>query len=194
MPTNQKVTSVGTLGTVGATLEGASGGDRLRGQVMVDGWWGDQPFGLVQGILRARSSTRRQGFTLLGQVGAGLTGATTPGDLWFGGDTGAARPVPLRAHRLVVDGEMVTSRIGRAILHGSGEGQYWWPTARARVAAAVFVDVVSLERRPLPGGRRDVDVGAGVRAAVPGAGGTLRVDVAKGLRDGDLRVSFGFEP
>ena len=190
----QIATSAGTKGTVGGTLEGASGGERLRGQVMVDGWWGGQPFGLAQGVVRTRSSTRRQGFTLLGQVGAGVAGATTPGDLWFGGDTGAARPVPLRAHRLVVDGEMVTARMGRVILHGSGEGQYWWPTTRARVAAAVFVDVVSLERRPLPGGRRDVDVGAGVRAAVPGAGGTLRVDVAKGLRDGDMRLSFGFEP
>lgn len=190
----QVVTSARTMGSAGTTLEGASGGDRLRGQVMVDGWWGDQPFGIVQGILRARSSTLRMGFTLLGQMGAGVAGASTPGDLWFGGDTGAARSVPLRAHRLMVDGEMVTSRIGRVILHGSGEAQYWWPTARARVAAAVFVDVVNLERRPLPGGRRDVDVGAGVRAAVPGAGGTLRVDVAKGLRDGDVRVSFGFEP
>ena len=187
-------TSVGTMGSAGATLEGVSGGDRLRAQVIADQWWGELPFGMVQGILRVRSSLPRAGFLLLGQMGAGLAGEATPGDLWFGGDTGNARPVPLRAHRLIVDGEMLTEQMGRSILHGSGEGQYWWRAGIAQLAAAVFVDVVSVERRPIPGGQRDVDVGAGVRATMPRAGGTLRVDVAKGLRDGDVRVSVGFGP
>ena len=39
-----------------------------------------------------------------------------------------------------------------------------------------------------------IDLGAGVRLTVPGAPGTLRVDVARGLRDGHMAVSAGWQP
>ena len=61
------------------------------------------------------------------------------------------------------------------------------------MAPAVFVDVVHLDRRAVPGTRDDVDVGAGMRLAGWG-GGLLRLDVARGLRDGRMRVSAGFQP
>ena len=35
----------------------------------------------------------------------------------------------------------------------------------------------------------DVDVGAGLRGAYPGRGGGLRLDFARGLRDGDTAIS-----
>lgn len=88
---------------------------------------------------------------------------------------------------------MVTNRIGRTIVHGGAEAQYWRSLSRFQVAPAVFVDVVHLDRRAVPGTRDDVDIGAGLRLAGLG-GGVLRLDVARGLRDGDMRVSAGFKP
>jgi hypothetical protein len=38
-----------------------------------------------------------------------------------------------------------------------------------------------------------VDVGAGLRLAVPGGRGVLRVDAATGLRDGKFAVSAGWQ-
>jgi hypothetical protein len=39
-----------------------------------------------------------------------------------------------------------------------------------------------------------VDLGIGVRLAMPGVSGTIRIDVAKGLRDGATAVSFVYDP
>jgi hypothetical protein len=180
-------------GMAGATALAASGGDRLRAQVDVDSWFGSDAFTMTQAVVRGRSSGTRRGLVLTGEVGTAWAGLATPPDMWFGGDTGAGRPVFLRAHRLVEDGRMVVDRIGRTIVHGGAEVQYWQPLSQFQVAPAVFVDLVHLERRAVPGTRGDVDVGAGVRLAGFG-GGVVRLDVARGLRDGHMRVSAGFQP
>jgi len=130
---------------------------------------------------------------LTGEAGTGWAGLNTSPDMWFGGDTGKARPVFLRAHRLVEDGRLITDRLGRTIIHGGAEAQYWRSVSRFKVAPALFVDVVHLNRRAVPGTRDDVDVGAGLRLAGWG-GGLLRLDVARGLGDGRMRVSAGFQP
>ena len=88
---------------------------------------------------------------------------------------------------------MVTDRIGRTIVHGGAEAQYWRSVSRFQVAPAVFVDAVHLDRGTMPGTRDNVDVGVGVRWAGFG-GGVLRLDVARGLLDGRMRVSAGFQP
>ena len=101
---------------------------------------------------------------------------------------------PDQASRVyAADGRLITDRLGRTIIHGGAEAQYWRPLSRFQVAPAVFVDVVHLDRRAVPGTRDDVDVGAGMRLAGWG-GGLLRLDVARGLRDGRMRVSAGFQP
>jgi predicted double-glycine peptidase len=186
-------TRSGAQGMVGGTALAASGADRMRAQIDVDAWFGSDAFTMTQAVVRGRSSAARRGLVLSAEAGAGWTGAVTPPDMWFGGDTGQGRPVFLRAHRLVEDGLMVVDRIGRTIVHGGAEAQYWRPWSRFQVAPVVFVDVVHLDRRAVPGTRGDVDVGAGVRLAGFG-GGVLRLDLARGLRDGDMRVSAGFQP
>jgi hypothetical protein len=148
---------------------------------------------MTQAVVRGRTSAVRRGLVLTGEAGTGWSGVATPPDMWFGGDTGQGRPVFLRAHRLVEDGRMVVDRIGRTIVHGGVEAQYWRPVSRFQVAPAVFVDAVHLDRRALPGTRADVDVGGGIRVAGFG-GGVLRLDLARGLRDGQMRVSAGFQP
>jgi hypothetical protein len=130
-----------------------------------------------------------------GRAGVGLASVHTPADVWFAGDTGRARSVLLRAHPLMADGAMRVDRIGRQIVYISGEAQQWWTgSARVRIGAAAFVDVARVDRRADLRARTDVDVGIGARLAVPGVSGTVRIDVAKGLRDGATALSFVYDP
>jgi hypothetical protein len=186
-------TRAAAQGMAGATALATTGGQRLGAQLDLDSWFGPSAFTMAQLVVRARSSTTLRGFLLTGAAGTGWAGLTTSPDLWFGGDTGNARPIFLRAHRLVEDGRIVTDRIGRTIVHGGVEAQYWRSLSRFQVAPAVFVDAVHLDRRAVPGTRDDMDIGAGVRLAGFGSG-VLRLDVARGLRDGRMRVSAGFQP
>ena len=95
----------------------------------------------------------------------------------------------------MTDGEMRVDRIGRQIVYTSGETQRWWAgTRRVRFGAAAFVDMARVDRRAEPRPRTDVDVGVGARLAVPGVSGVLRLDVAKGLRDGATALSFVYDP
>jgi hypothetical protein len=142
----------------------------------------------------ARSSTARRGQVYLLRGGGGAAFSDAPPDLWFGGDTGHASHVLLRAHPLLDDGRLATERLGRRIVHASAEAQHWWGLSVARFGAAVFVDAARVASRVDPGGRGDVDAGAGVRLAIPGLRGTFRVDGARGLRDGATALSFVYEP
>jgi hypothetical protein len=54
---------------------------------------------------------------------------------------------------------------------------------------ATFVDTGRTARRVAGKAITDVDVGGGFRGAYPGRAGSLRVDLAHGLRDGDFAVS-----
>ena len=181
------------LATAGVRMLFATGAERMRARVDLDSWIGDGPFNRGHAVLDLATSTAREGWVVTGQAGAGIMGDNAPPDTWFGGDTSSTRP-PLRAHRLIDDGYMTTTRIGRTIVHASVEGQHWWTTRRGNVGAALFLDLVSVDRRIIRGRQRDADIGVGFRSGVPGSPGNIRVDVGRGLRDGALRVSVGFEP
>lgn len=207
---------LGTRGAFGATAYASSLDDRVSARLDVDGWRGETNFGMAKAIAKFRSSNVRRGLVLVGSAGAGIAADATPPESWFSGDTGNARPgpVPLRAHALVDEGRFFrTNQLGRTIVHGSGEGQYWWPLAKpaaagapakaGRVAsmleqvsigAAAFVDSARVTRRLLPGDRNDVDAGVGLRLGLPGGNGIVRVDVARGLINPDYKLSFAFEP
>jgi hypothetical protein len=61
-----------------------------------------------------------------------------------------------------------------------------------RVGSAAFVDFAHASAGDGFGDSRDhVDVGVGLRLAFPGSG-VLRADLARGLRDGDIVLSFGW--
>jgi hypothetical protein len=76
------------------------------------------------------------------------------------------------------------------------EAQRWFERPSiVRIAPAAFVDVARASRRGAAGvDSAQVDVGAGVRVKIPGASGVLRVDVARGLRDGATAVTLGWMP
>jgi hypothetical protein len=184
----------GRFAVLGGGLRVTSAADRVVGQVDVDGWTGVDRFSVLQASARVRSSGAHEGFVITSVVGAGLATAAAPADLWFAGDTGRARPILLRAHPVIGDGRLRSSRLGRGAIHGSVEAQRWWRVPMARVGGAVFADAASVRSRvdAIPLG--DLDLGAGLRATVPGMSGVVRIDLAKGLRDGATRLSFVYEP
>jgi hypothetical protein len=84
-------------------------------------------------------------------------------------------------------------QMGRRLLSVSVEAQRWWTAGLLQTAAAAFVDTARVADRIEGGARGDVDAGVGLRIALPGAG-TIRADVANGLRHGGTRWTFVYEP
>jgi predicted double-glycine peptidase len=184
-----------TFGMVATGVRLQTAGERLEGRVDASGWRAARSFGTIDVGGTVRSTKERRGHVLIARAGLGRASAFAPADIWFAGDTGRARPVPLRAHPVISDGELRVDQIGRQIAYTSGEVQRWWTgTPRIRLGAAAFVDVARVDRRFAPGARTDVDVGIGTRIAVPGVSGLLRIDVAKGVRDGSTALSFVYDP
>jgi hypothetical protein len=180
---------------LGAGLRVLTIGERFDGRIDLSGWKAGTSFGTIDAGATIRSTTERRGHVFVGRAGLGLASGHTPADIWFAGDTGRARNVLLRAHPLMTDGQMRVDQIGRQIVYTSGEAQRWWAaTPRARFGAAAFVDIAQIDRVVVARTRTDVDVGVGARMAVPGVSGLVRIDVAKGLRDGATAVSFVYEP
>ena len=141
-----------------------------------------------------RSRVRNEGTVVLGGVGFDTTGTEAPLALWPGAGTGDARAALLRAHPLLDGGRVTGPLFGRRLLHGTAEARRWLkPVMKiVRIAPALFVDVASASQRLQPGRAWHTDVGAGVRIALPGSR-VLRLDVAKGLRDGSTAFSIGWE-
>jgi predicted double-glycine peptidase len=186
---------VDTFGMLSLGLRVLTIGERLDGRLDVSGWKASSSFGTIDAGATVRSTTERRGQVFVGRAGLGVASVHAPADIWFAGDTGRARDVPLRAHPLVTDGEMRVDQIGRQIVYTSGETQRWWAgKAGTRFGAAAFVDLARVDSRADPRARTDVDVGVGARLAVPGVSGVVRIDVAKGLRDGATALSFVYDP
>jgi Peptidase_C39 like family/Tetratricopeptide repeat len=115
--------------------------------------------------------------------------------LWHGAGTGDGRTGLLRAHPLLVSDVLSGPVFGRQVTHGSVE--YARPLGRALaggLSIAGFVDAARAWHRPNDLGRSPlyVDVGFGVRMRPPGGAGTIRLDVARGLRGGRTTLSVGW--
>ena len=83
---------------------------------------------------------------------------------------------------------------GRTVAHAGGEWRQWLQPIRGIVgiAPAVFVDSARAWRGLTEAdGRLHIDAGVGLRVAIPGAG-LLRIDAARGLRDGAGALSIGW--
>lgn len=122
--------------------------------------------------------------------GVAAVNSEAPPDLWPAGDTGRARPLLLRAHPILGEGERFrTERLARLFTHASTEVQRWWAVGPFRAGVATFVDSGRSARRVLGDPVTDMDVGLGLRGGYPGRAGALRLDVARGLRDGKTALS-----
>lgn len=186
---------VGRFGIVAAGVSGASGDDRLVVRANVSRWAGGRSFSSVRLGATARSTQEQAGFVWLAQGALHAVSDSAPLDLWPSGDTGHARDTLLRAHPVLDFGRLRSDRLGRMLANASVEARRWHRTTGLLAAAgALFVDTARAMRRldGLP--RGDVDVGVGVRIAIAGIPGFVRIDLAKGLRDGATALSVAFVP
>jgi hypothetical protein len=183
-------------GLMGATLSAVTPGNRVEAHLSTHAWIGARGFrtGAISTV--ARTSSGRDGFVFVASAAVQGATAATPPDLWFAGDTGHARPTLLRGHPVLEDGRLRLSRMGRVLVNSSLEGQYWWPPLRGllRAGAALFVDVAGTGARAEGSTLTDVDVGAGLRLAVPTVPGVFRVDLGKGLRNDAMALSLTYTP
>jgi hypothetical protein len=188
-----------TLATLGVTVNALSAAERVGVRMAADGWLGDVGFGsLLANVTASSARSTVAGAVPLGtsvavSAGAGILTGQAPLDLWLAGDVGQVRRVLARAHPLLDDGRVRVERLGRRLIYGSAEAQYWWRApAFSRIGAAVFVDSVRTMARLAGSPVTDVDVGAGVGLTSLLAPGRVRVDFAHGLRDGADTLSVRY--
>jgi hypothetical protein len=127
----------------------------------------------------------------------GISGATSkaPLALWSGAGTGQGRSPLLRAHPLLDGGILSGSVFGRSLVHGTVERQIWaWELGFVRIGGAIFMDGAKAWGST-PAGRIpwQIDGGAGIRLGGLGIRGQLRLDAARGLRDGRSALSVGWQ-
>jgi hypothetical protein len=185
-----------TFATMSAGVRLMTAGERIDARIRMRAWFGaSDSFQSGQALVTARSSSQSMGTVVVGTGGLSAVTASGPGDVWFAGDTGRARPFLLRAHPILSEGARFrTERLGRFLGSGSGELQRWWKVGPFRAGGATFVDVARTARRVAGRAITDVDIGVGFRGAYPGKRGDLRVDMAKGLRDGATAFSVVYSP
>lgn len=120
------------------------------------------------------------------------TGGAPP-DAWFGAGTGQGRLLLLRAHPVLVDGRLAGAVFGRTIVHSTTEVQRdLWTRPLWAIGVAGFADAARAWRRA-DGSRSPihVDVGVGLRLRLGGSRSVLRIDIARGVRDGKMAASAG---
>jgi Peptidase C39 family len=142
-----------------------------------------------------KSSPAISGVTYAAVSGAQWVSATAPLALWPGAGDGRAREPLLRAHPLLHDGIVSGSIFGRQLTYTTFELHRWLePRSLVRFAIAGFVDAAQAGRRAAatPGYPLQIDAGVGVRIKIPGRDGVMRVDAARGLRDGTHAITVGW--
>ena len=152
--------------------------------------------GFSTGSLSAHYRTSRRDAGLVHAVQGGFDAASRHAPLatWSGAGDGMARPHLLRAHPLLVGDVLSGPVFGQRLLHLTAESQRWFSVpGLIRLGIAGFADMAGASHR-LEGDDMlaHADAGVGLRLRLPGAGnGIVRADYARGLRDGQQRVSVG---
>jgi hypothetical protein len=119
--------------------------------------------------------------------------AAAPFDVWPGAGFGGARAPLLRAHALLDGGVVAGPVFGRRLIHATVEHQRpLFRVADGALGVAAFVDAARAWQRVTHRSPWHADVGLGARLALPAGAGTLRLDVARGLRDRRHVLSAGW--
>ena len=182
----------------GGSLEQRLFGDRVSLTGDATRWTpvaGGAPFLAAGAGALLRSSTDTRGWVVRGTAGAQRVSDRAPLGLWPGAGDGHAREPLLRAHPLLTDGivDLSDSVFGRTLTDGGVEVQRWLERpALVHVAIAGFADAAGASRQiasvNVPA---QLDLGVGLRLKIPGSAGVLRVDIARGVRDGANALTFG---
>jgi hypothetical protein len=130
------------------------------------------------------------------QAGFATTSVGAPLGLWPGAGTGDGRAPLLRAHPLLTHGIVSGPAFGRQLAQGTAEyGRPMLTTPAGNLAWAAFTDIAAAWHRMGVDARGPMhtDVGAGIRLALRGKGGVIRIDAARGLRDRQMVLSTGWQ-
>jgi len=183
------------FGSVDLGLDLRLAGDRLALAGELSGWAAPGGRRFAQSGVAVTARTHTSVERAAWHLGAGLaqTTAGAPFDLWNGAGLGRARAPLLRAHPLLEGGVVSGPIFGRRLAHATLE--YTRPVVTwmgGAVSVAAFADTARAWQRVGPGPSWHSDAGLGVRLALPGEAGTLRVDLARGLRDAAHVLSAGW--
>jgi hypothetical protein len=127
----------------------------------------------------------------LAMAGAVVASPAAPLAVWPGASTNSTRGGFLRAHGLTDGGILTSDVFGRRLVFTTVEHHRpIWSSPYGLVSMAVFVDTARAwqRREPTPSAWQ-TDLGAGVRF---GDTGTVRLDLAYGLRDRQIAISAGY--
>jgi len=154
---------------------------------------GDQGFSTGRFAWTTRSTTKPQVPVLTTAVGAMLATRDAPFALWPGAGSNSVSDAPLRAHRLLHESVVTGPAFGRRLVFGSIEYEHPLGHSPAGpVSVAGFVDAAQAgQRAGTLTTLLHVDAGIGVRLHARAIAGVMRLDVARGIRDGRMRVSVG---
>ncbi len=183
----------GTQALVDGALEFRPLSDAVAVEIAATGAPGGASFGAATGAFRWRLKTTAA--RIAGRTAVSMTTDDAPLDRWPGADSRTARPLLLRAHPLVDDGRIAGSVFGRTVAQGTVEVQRE-ALRRGLFSAGVaaFTDVArAWRRRDGPASPLHVDIGVGLRLRLAPGQPAIRVDLARGLRDGRMAVSAGWE-
>ncbi len=119
------------------------------------------------------------------RLGGDWNSAATPQGLWPIAGGGLMRAIPLRAHPLIINNRLPSSRIGQRVVHGGIAGDRQVGTVgRLQLGAGVFLDAaqVGAPARDLGRSRTYLDAGAGIIARVANVPwAAARIDLARGV-------------
>jgi hypothetical protein len=189
----------GTYAGVGLRVERHHAGERLVTGIELRGWKGldgGTPFASWSLSSDWRSSASPERFTWRVRGSLDAVTSAAPRDLWLGAGVGRARRPLLRAHPLLDDGVINTARLSRNLASVTLEVEHAWRRHEPLQLSVVgFADTAhrwdgTAQART---GRTDLDVGIGFRLGAPGRSGRFRADIARGLRDGAVAGSVGWE-
>ena len=189
----------GTYAGMGIRVERHHAGERLVTGIELHGWKGldgGTPFASssLSSDWRSSASPERLTWRVRGSLDAVTSAA--PSDLWLGAGVGKARRTLLRAHPLLDNGVISTAKLSRKLASVTLEVEHVWRRRDPLQLSVVgFADTAhrwdgSGQART---GRTDLDVGIGFRLGAPGRSGRFRADIARGLRDGAIAGSVGWE-
>lgn len=169
-------------------------GDRLAASLRVSVAGGGVSFATASADARWRlpfSDTLRA----LGTGSVGHASRSTPPDAWFGAGAGHARPLLLRAHHLFNEGAIAGSAFGRTIAQASIELQRdVFARGLFSIGVAGFADAARAWRRTDQSSSPfHVDAGVGLRLRLAPGRPAIRLDWARGLRDGEAAFSAGWQ-
>jgi len=184
-----------------ASLDAAVEGRFVRDHVSVDGQLGSwfqnargRAFSTGAVWVSTRSTTRAERRIWLTVFGTAIATSAAPYQLWAGAGSSEAGNAFLRAHPLIDEGIVNGEVFGRRVDFASIEFNHpVYKSPGGPIALAVFVDAAQARYRTA--GQPDtplyLDAGLGFRMRPPNVEGVLRFDIARGLRDGRMRVSIG---